>query len=80
MSTSVSEETEIFFIRVWETSPDQTRFKNLEGKFEREISKRTISASGGLELLHKLFRDIITSLTCFFCFEPNTFYFVPMIV
>ena len=34
-----------------ETSPYQTRFKNLEGKLERESSKRTISASGGLGLL-----------------------------
>ena len=31
-----------------ETYPQQTRFKNLEGKLERESPKRTISASGGL--------------------------------
>ena len=32
-----------------ETSPWQTRFKNLDGKSERENPKRTISASGGLD-------------------------------
>jgi len=37
-----------------ETSPQQTCFKNLEGKPERESPKRTISASGGLGLLHIL--------------------------
>ena len=34
-----------------ETSPYQTHFKTLEGKFERESLKGTISASGGLEPL-----------------------------
>ena len=34
-----------------ETSPQQTRFKNLEGKLERESPKRTVSTSGGLGLL-----------------------------
>ena len=34
-----------------ETSPQQTRFKNLERNPERENPKRTISASGGLGLL-----------------------------
>ena len=34
-----------------ETSPQQTCFKNLEEKPERESPKRTIFASGGLELL-----------------------------
>jgi len=29
----------------------ETRFKNLEGKFRKKISKRTIYTSGGLELL-----------------------------
>ena len=33
-----------------ESSPLQTRFKNLEGKLERESPKRIISASGGLGL------------------------------
>ena len=31
-----------------ETSPLQMRFKNLEGKLEKESSKRTISTSNGL--------------------------------
>ena len=31
-----------------ETSPEQTRFKNLKEKPEKESSKRTISASVGL--------------------------------
>ena len=35
------------------TSPYQTRFKNLEGKPEKESPKRTISASGELALLQK---------------------------
>ena len=30
----------------------ETRFKNLEGKAERETPKRIISTSGGLGLLH----------------------------
>ena len=34
-----------------ETSPYQTRFKNLEGKPERESPKRTISTSSGFGLL-----------------------------
>ena len=34
-----------------ETSPWQTRFKNLEGKLERKSPKKTIFASGGLGLL-----------------------------
>ena len=33
-----------------ETFPYQTRFKNLEGKPERESPKRTISANDGLPL------------------------------
>ena len=33
------------------TSPYQTRFKNLEGKPERESPKRTISTSSGFGLL-----------------------------
>ena len=36
-----------------ETSFSQMRFKNLEGKPERKSRKRTISASGGLRLLHR---------------------------
>ena len=36
-----------------ETSPWQTRFKNLEGKPERENPKRTISASGEFGLLQE---------------------------
>ena len=31
-----------------ETSPEHTRFKNLEGKLERKSSKRTISVNGVL--------------------------------
>ena len=34
-----------------ETSLKQTRFKNLEGKFERESLKKIIPANGGLESL-----------------------------
>ena len=33
------------------TSPNETCFKNLEGKLERKSLKRTISVSGRLELL-----------------------------
>ena len=40
-------EQSIFYKGV-ETSPYQTHFKNLEGRRGREISKRTISTSGGL--------------------------------
>ena len=42
-STSVGGERNILYKGV-ETSPYQTCFKNLEGKPERESSKRTISA------------------------------------
>ena len=42
-----------FFIRMWKLLP-MTRFKNFEGKPERENPKRTVSPSGelGLELFH----------------------------
>ena len=43
-------ERNIFYKGV-ETFPSKTRFKNLEGKPERESPKRTISASGGSGLL-----------------------------
>ena len=41
-------ERNIHYKRV-KTSPQQTRFQNLEGKLERESPKRTISISGGLD-------------------------------
>ena len=50
--TSVGEENKTFFIRVWKPFPSKRVLKNLERKPERESPKRTISASGGLELLH----------------------------
>ena len=37
-----------------ETSPQQTHFKNFEGKPERETPKRTIPANGGLGSLRRL--------------------------
>ena len=40
-------ERSIFYKDV-ETSPKQTRFKNLERNFKRKNPKRTISISGGL--------------------------------
>ena len=46
--TSVGEENEIPFIRVWKPLSSRCILKTF-----RESSKRTISASGGLELLHK---------------------------
>ena len=49
--TSVGKGNEAFFIKGVETSPQNTHFKNLEVKPERENRKRTISASGGIGLL-----------------------------
>ena len=46
-----------------EASPYQTRFKNLEGKSERESPKRTISASGGFGLLQQLLEKFFSSYT-----------------
>ena len=42
------------------TSPYHTRFKNIEGKPERENPTKTISASGVLELLHISFHELQT--------------------
>ena len=44
-------ERSIFYKGV-ETAPEQTRFKNLEGKPGKKSPKRIISASGGLGPLH----------------------------
>ena len=46
--TSVEEENETFFIRVWKSLP------NFEGKPKQESPKRTISVSGGLVLARRL--------------------------
>ena len=45
-------ERNILYMSV-ETSPQQTRFKNLEGKLERKNPKKTISAIGGLGRYNK---------------------------
>ena len=47
--TSVGEENETFFIRVWKPLPSR------QGKSEEESSNKTISVSGGLGLLHLMF-------------------------
>ena len=47
----VGEENKTFFIRVWKPLPRRRVLKILEGKPERESSKKTIFASGGLEPL-----------------------------
>ena len=52
MKSHVSrEENKTFFIRVWKPLPSRRVLKNNEEKLERENPKRTISVSGGLELL-----------------------------
>ena len=47
----IGEENETFFIRVWKHLSSRCVLKSFEGKLERESLKRTISATGGLELL-----------------------------
>ena len=47
--TSVGEENEVFFIRVWKPLSNKHVLKTLRGSPKGKTQKRTISASGGLK-------------------------------
>ena len=49
--SSVGEENEAFFIRVWKPLPSRRNLKTFEEKPETENAKRTIFVSGGLRRL-----------------------------
>ena len=53
LSKGVGEGNETFFIRVWKPLLSRHVLKTLDGMFERESPRKTIFASGELELFEK---------------------------